>query len=126
MRSLRVGLATGCFDGLHKGHRYFLEACRTQCDWLIVAVNTDDWCRLYKGIGRPINRLRTRLAQVSYLADAAIPFNGKDEALAWSINPDVVFRGWDQSVTPSVFPIIRIARGPDVSTSSRANKGAKT
>jgi len=49
-RSKILGYTVGTFDLLHTGHIKFLEACRTRCDGLIVAVNTDD---LVVGGGKP-------------------------------------------------------------------------
>jgi len=45
-----LGYTAGTFDLLHVGHVKFLRACRTQCDELIVAVNTD---ALVIGSGKP-------------------------------------------------------------------------
>ena len=119
---MKIGLCTGCFDRFHAGHGYFLQEAALRCDHLIVAVNTDASVRKLKGDSRPFEKLWDRLERVSGLSwvDAAIPFNGNDEMLALLIKPDVIFRGWDQSEKPSTFPIVRIGRGPDTSTSSRA------
>lgn len=130
---MKVGLCTGCFDNLHYGHRFFLHAAKRQCDYLVVAVNTDSWCREHKGPGRPKDPLSWRMIRVSQSLykiggghdNAVIPFDGDNEMLALCIRPDVIFRGWDQCETESAFPIIRIAKGPDVSTTSLAQRSTK-
>jgi len=49
-----VGLTNGCFDLLHPGHLSFLEACRCNCDYLIVAVNADSSIKSIKPERRPV------------------------------------------------------------------------
>lgn len=36
-----VGVTSGCFDLLHFYHLHFLERCRSECDVLIVGVDSD-------------------------------------------------------------------------------------
>lgn len=120
---MKVGLCTGCFDSFHEGHVFFLAQCISACDWLVVAINTDDWCRQHKGPDRPFWSLISRLDAVQrYLCrdGAAVPFNGDDALLASIVKPDVVFRGWDQRENDGTIPIERIGRGVALSTSSLA------
>jgi len=37
----RIGLVTSCFDLLHAGHVMMLREAKTQCDYLICALQTD-------------------------------------------------------------------------------------
>lgn len=119
---MRVGLTTGCFDALHSGHRHLLREASRQCDYLIVAVNTDDYCRRVKGPMRPVCSLENRLWSIIAYGEtagghiAAIPFDGNDSLLASIIKPDVIFRGFDQSENQGTIPIIRICKGEPVST----------
>lgn len=96
---MRIGFCNGCFDGYHLGHRYFLKTARQQCDWLIVAVNTDESVRSLKGEGRPMNSLDRRLRDITVngWGHAVIPFEGDPVPLLQSIRPAVLFRGEDQS-----------------------------
>lgn len=89
-----IGFANGCFDLFHEGHRHFLTECRKHCAYLIVAVNSDDYCRT-KGPGRPHDALLTRMLHVRALAEAVIPFGGRTEPLIMEIRPDVIFSGYD-------------------------------
>lgn len=119
---MRIGLTTGCFDALHSGHHHLLDEALLQCDYLIIAVNTDLYCRRVKGPTRPICSLEDRMwALNDYFergggAAAVIPFDGNDSLLASIIKPDVIFRGFDQSETGSTIPIVRIGKGADIST----------
>lgn len=120
MAALRVGFTTGCFDALHSGHRHLLLECLKQCDYLIVAVNTDEYCRRVKGPLRPVCTLEDRMWAIhAFCGDASIaviPFDGSDSLLAAIIKPDVIFRGFDQSESGSTIPIVRICKGGAVST----------
>ncbi len=96
---MKLGFANGVFDGLHAGHRFFLEKARAQCSWLVVAINTDESVRGLKGQGRPIMPLEARLRAL-YLtgfAHAILPFSGDPVPLIRTIHPDILIRGEDQS-----------------------------
>ncbi len=49
-----TGFTSGAFDILHAGHVDYLEKARSQCDVLIVAVNSDQSIKEYKSEKRPI------------------------------------------------------------------------
>lgn len=122
---MKIGFCTGVYDAFHDGHRHFLRNCIIRCNYLVVAVNQDRWCQR-KGPARPFDSWGLRMANVrdflGPLGGAVVPFCGNDLALAAEINPNVIFRGWDQRDENSgTIPVIRIARGPDVSTSSLAS-----
>lgn len=57
---------------------------------------------------------------------AVIPFDGNDLALAAALNPDVVFRGWDQREDGGLIPIIRIGQLPGFSTTLLASQKEST
>lgn len=92
---MRVGFTNGCFDLLHDGHRVFLTECRRHCDYLVVAVNSDDYCRRVKGLDRPYDPLHVRMLHVRSFAEAVIPFEGRERDLIFQIRPAVVFKGSD-------------------------------
>ena len=65
MKQLRDGGKTivatnGCFDLLHLGHVYYLQAARARGDILVVGINGDESVRQLKGRGRPLNNARAR------------------------------------------------------------------
>jgi D-beta-D-heptose 7-phosphate kinase / D-beta-D-heptose 1-phosphate adenosyltransferase len=129
---MKVGFANGCFDLFHDGHRHLLLEARRHCSYLIVAVNTDEYCRRVKGAGRPIEPLETRMLHVRTLAEAVIPFTGREERLIMEIRPDVCFKGSDHSPDQKAYaqrspgwkegsplwtcPVIHIPRLPGWST----------
>ena len=57
----------GSFDLLHAGHLYILEEASAQGDKLLVALNTDDSIKRYKGSTRPIISLQDRLIMMAAL-----------------------------------------------------------
>lgn len=96
---MRLGLANGCFDRFHDGHRHYLNEAKRQCDYLIAAVNSDASVKRLKGQTRPFDSLHKRLQNVHLYAHAAIPFEGNVDTLIMQIRPHVLFKGYDHSVT---------------------------
>ncbi len=48
-RGWKTGFTNGCFDLLHPGHIHLLEQARSQCDRLVVGLNSDASVRRLKG-----------------------------------------------------------------------------
>lgn len=94
---MKVGFANGCYDLFHDGHKHFLRKARAHCDYLIVAVNTDESIKRLKGPERPKWPLFCRMSHVRNYADAVLPFNGDPVPLVQAIRPDVLIRGEDQT-----------------------------
>jgi bifunctional ADP-heptose synthase (sugar kinase/adenylyltransferase) len=125
---MKVGFCTGVFDLFHAGHEHFLLNCEMRCQYLIVAVNHDRWCQR-KGPARPFDNLAERMARVARVLEisksryrfSVIPFSGNDLALAAEINPDVIFRGWDQREDAGLIPVVRIGQLPGFSTTLLAS-----
>lgn len=96
--SITIGFTNGCFDLLHKGHHTLISKAKKNCDFLIVAVNTDKSVKVLKGQDRPIQKQKLRLENLSKIkhVDALILFN--EETPLKIINqllPDVLFKGED-------------------------------
>ena len=51
----KIGFVNGCFDILHIGHLKLFEFCRSQCDYLIVGIDSDSMVKKAKGESRPYN-----------------------------------------------------------------------
>ena len=102
---MKVGFANGVFDGLHPGHRFFIQKAYEHCSWLILAINDDESVRARKGLGRPSSPLEARLRalRLAGLADAIIPFDGDPIPLIKVLKPDVLIRGEDQSTEGAQF-----------------------
>lgn len=100
MRGLRVGFTNGCFDILHRGHVRLLEAARSRCDRLVLALNTDDSVRRLKGPERPVNELDDRAAVLMALqaVDVIVAF-AEDTPLETikRLRPNMLFKGADYS-----------------------------
>jgi D-beta-D-heptose 7-phosphate kinase / D-beta-D-heptose 1-phosphate adenosyltransferase len=96
---MKLGFANGCFDGLHAGHRFFLEKAKDQCTYLVVAVNTDESVKAVKGRARPVVPLEARIRELHHLgvAHAIVPFHGDPVPLIKALKPDVLIRGERQS-----------------------------
>lgn len=117
---MRIGFANGCFDCFHEGHRHFLERAAEQCDYLIVAVNSNESVGVLKGPERPQDLWLVRAGYVAAFADAVIPFDGNPVPLVQSLRPHVLFRGEDQHTfhveRSLIGELILIPRLPGLST----------
>ena len=92
----RIVLTNGCFDVLHAGHVSLLDRAKRLGDVLIVATNTDERVREFKGPNRPVNGLAQRAAVLSGLAavDAVVVFEEETpREIIERIGPDVLAKG---------------------------------
>jgi len=97
-QGLRVGFTNGCFDILHPGHVALLAAARSECDRLIVALNTDASVRRLKGASRPLHRLSARAQVMAAIrhVDCVVCFDEDTPLdLIRSLLPDVLVKGAD-------------------------------
>jgi D-glycero-beta-D-manno-heptose 1-phosphate adenylyltransferase len=86
----------GSFDLLHAGHLYIIYEASLQGDVLIVALNTDESIRQYKGPTRPIIPLKYRLQMMAalFFVDFVTYFDELDpRAILEKIKPDVHVNG---------------------------------
>ena len=97
-RGERIVFTNGCFDIVHPGHVGYLEEARRLGDRLIVAVNDDASAKRVKGVGRPVNPLRSRMGVLAHLGsvDWVVPFSeDTPEQLLAAVRPDVLVKGGD-------------------------------
>ncbi len=125
-----LGFLNGCFDGLHEGHRNLLIAARTQCDKLIVGLNTDASIRRLKNrrsgddqYFRKLVLLDTGLVSEVTLFDTEYDL----AALIKTLAPDVVFKSEEYRETgytgqPFAGRTVWIPRTPGVSTTAEIEK----
>ena len=116
---LRIGFTNGCFDILHVGHVRILEYARSQCDRLIVGVNSDASVRRLKGPTRPINIEDDRAFLLGALGcvDAVVVFDEDTPGpLIARLQPDVLVKGSDYSIDRIVGADTVLARGGQVLT----------
>lgn len=100
--STRIGYAAGAFDLFHIGHLNILRHAKSQCDYLIAGVVSDELCQATKGT-RPVVPLVERLEIVSSLAcvDHAVAETHADRLDTWKeVGFNVFFKGDDWRGTP--------------------------
>ena len=98
----RIVFTNGCFDVLHAGHVSLLDRARKLGDVLIVATNTDERVREYKGPNRPVNALPQRVAVLSGLAavDAVVVFAEETPIpILERIRPDLLVKGDEYDIS---------------------------
>jgi glycerol-3-phosphate cytidylyltransferase len=97
-----VGYAPGAYDLFHIGHLNILKHAKSQCDYLIAGVVSDEMCLLTKG-KLPVVPLDERLAIVGAISyvDEAVAEVVPDKTETWkSVQFDVIFKGDDWRGTP--------------------------
>lgn len=113
----KIGFANGCFDLLHPGHIHLLQQAASQCDRLVVGLNSDDSVRRLKGESRPVQTAEQRAAALQALdfVDGVAVF-GEDTPLdlITTLQPDVIFKGGDYRPEDVVGGDVVAARGGDV------------
>ncbi|WP_030540045.1 D-glycero-beta-D-manno-heptose-7-phosphate kinase [Sphingobium sp. DC-2] len=118
-RGLTVGFTNGCFDILHLGHVKLLEFARSQCDRLVVGLNSDASVKRLKGSARPLNMEMDRAQILAALAfvDQVLIFEEDTplEAIK-ALQPDLLIKGADYKLEDIVGADIVHARGGRVVT----------
>lgn len=77
---MKIGVVFSCFDLLHAGHIMMLEEAKTQCDWLVVALQSDPTVdRPEKN--KPIQSMYERYIQLKgcKYVDEIIPYTTEEE-----------------------------------------------
>jgi glycerol-3-phosphate cytidylyltransferase len=98
----RVGYAPGVYDLFHVGHLNILKHARSECDYLIAGVVSDEMALLAKG-RTPVVPLVERLEIVRGLryVDEAIAEVVPEKLDTWrQVGFDVIFKGDDWRGTP--------------------------
>ncbi len=97
-QGLSVGFTNGCFDIVHRGHITSLSQCKSHCDRLVLAINSDASVKRLKGDSRPVNNEMDRAMLLAALQDVdAIVIFREDtpEATLHALRPNVLMKGAD-------------------------------
>ncbi len=97
-----VGYAPGAYDLFHVGHVNLLRHARTQCDYLVAGVVSDEKCERTKGV-RPFVPLMERAEIVRSIAfvDEVYEEHVATKFEAWQdVRFDRIFKGDDWRGTP--------------------------
>ena len=96
MKKYRIGYTAGVYDMFHVGHLNLLRQAKEMCDYLIVAVTTDELA-LYKN-KKPIIEFedRAEIVQAIKYVDMVVPQENMNKLGAWEkYKFDVMFVGDD-------------------------------
>jgi len=97
-----VGYAPGAYDLFHVGHLNILRHAKSQCDFLVAGVVSDELCERVKG-RRPVMPFAERMEIVRHIAfvDDVYGETVPDRMEAWKeVRFDRIFKGDDWRGTP--------------------------
>lgn len=100
-RGLKVGFTNGCFDLLHPGHVSLLREARSNCDRLILGLNSDASVKRLKGESRPLNPESARAKVLASLADIDLVVIFDEDTpldLIKFLKPDLLVKGADYGI----------------------------
>lgn len=84
MKKKIVGYTTGVFDLFHVGHLNILQRAKSECDYLIVGVSTDELVQDYKN-KKPVicYEERKRIVEAIKYVDEVVPQTNRDKMEAY-------------------------------------------
>ena len=97
-----IGYTAGVYDMFHIGHLNIIQRAKEQCDYLIVAVSTDELVQKEKN-KKPVIPFEERCKIIEALkyVDMVVPQENKDKLGAWKkYHFDKMFVGSDWKDTP--------------------------
>ncbi len=100
-KGYKVGFTNGCFDLLHPGHLSLLQQARSNCDRLIVGLNSDESVKRLKGEARPVQSEAARAAVLGSLETVSgVVIFGEDTPITVieAIKPDILVKGADYTI----------------------------
>ena len=133
-KGFKIGICNGCFDHLHKGHKYLIRQAKTRTDKLILLINSDNSVKKLKGKFRPYENLNIRTKKLIKLKEVNLVLSFSQTTplkIIKKIKPDFIFKGSDyikKKVSGYKFlkkyggKVIILKKLKGVSTSSILNK----
>ncbi|RCK35301.1 D-beta-D-heptose 1-phosphate adenosyltransferase [Thalassospira xiamenensis] len=100
-KGYKVGFTNGCFDLLHPGHLSLLQQARSNCDRLIVGLNSDASVKRLKGEARPVQSEAARAAVLGALETVSgVVIFGEDTPITVieALKPDILVKGADYTI----------------------------
>lgn len=96
-KKYRIGFICGFFDIVHEGHISILKYAKEMCDYLIVAVGTDEFMRKRKNRESILTyEQRVEIVSAIRYVDEVVPENDLDKLAAYKkYHFDVMFVGED-------------------------------
>ncbi len=90
---MEIGITAGAFDLFHAGHVLMLKDAKNQCDYLIVALQTDPTIDR-KEKNKPIQTMYERFVQLNACkyVDEIIPYETEDDLYTLIMNTNVDIR----------------------------------
>lgn len=97
MKRYSKGFVCGFFDILHDGHIYILKQAKELCDYLIVAVGTDEFMKVRKHRESILNYTqRIEIVSAIKYVDRVVPETDLDKIAAYEkLHFDVMIAGED-------------------------------
>lgn len=97
MKKYRIGFICGFFDILHEGHIEILSKAKSMCDFLIVAVGTDEFMQVRKNRKSILSyEERVIIMKAIRYVDQVVPEENLDKVAAYKkYHFDVMFAGDD-------------------------------
>ena len=98
MKNKRTLYTGGTFDIFHYGHTNFLKQCAMICDEVVVALNTDEFIKRFKGKPPVMNYPERKISLLNcpYVSRVVPNFSGADsKPTILSVSPDMIAIGDD-------------------------------
>ncbi len=104
-KGYKIGFTNGCFDLLHPGHISLINQAKSNCDKLILGLNSDQSVRRLKGNSRPVQNETSRATVLSSLSNVDMVVIFGDDTpldLICDLKPNILVKGADYSLAQVV------------------------
>jgi D-glycero-beta-D-manno-heptose 1-phosphate adenylyltransferase len=116
-QGLEVVFTNGCFDILHFGHIAYLQEAKAKGNKLVIGLNSDASVQILKGVHRPINDQKSRIAILDSLSfvDLVVVFEEETPLeLITLLVPDILVKGGDYTIDKIVGANVVLENGGQV------------